>query len=398
MTYGREKVTTRSYAAAVMDDGTCVITDYWGTAQELTVPFKINDMKVVGIGYEAFTEYNRDHTLTEVVIPEGITIIDECAFYYCSNLRSVTIPDGVTTIGKDAFASTALTSVVIPDSVTGIGRTAFCDTPLRSVTIPESVTYIGYNAFADCSEIRGVPGSAAERHANECGIPFVSTQTTNAVNTAGNVQKSSAAAHAALRGYDPASQTYQYVHFGTFDQNWGEEPILWRVLAVQDGRALLLSEYILAAMEYGPSNTWKGSYMEYWLNHQFLESAFTQSEKNAIPQFGNIGKVFLISEAELKNAGYGFSTNASAKDPRRQAEGTLHAFNQNLFMNDENGFSGYYTRTPSGSKYVSAIDSKGAIMDVKFTRTDLGIRPALWIDLSKYILSSGSGTISDPFR
>ena len=39
----------------------------------------------------------------DVVIPEGVTSIGDCAFSGCSSLTSVVIPDGVTSIGNDAF-------------------------------------------------------------------------------------------------------------------------------------------------------------------------------------------------------------------------------------------------------------------------------------------------------
>jgi hypothetical protein len=65
--------------------------------------------------------------LTSVIIQDGVTCIEEYAFYGCSNLTSVVIPDSVTSIGEGAFRDcTGLTSVVIPDSVTSIEDYAFC--------------------------------------------------------------------------------------------------------------------------------------------------------------------------------------------------------------------------------------------------------------------------------
>ena len=57
-----------------------------------------------------------------------------------------------------------------------------------------------------------------------------------------------ACAEEALRGYD-AREGYVYLTLGTFPQTkeGAELPILWRVLSVQDGRALLLSEHVLEA-------------------------------------------------------------------------------------------------------------------------------------------------------
>ena len=57
---------------------------------------------------------------------------------------------------------------------------------------------------------------------------------------------SCALADAALRGYD-AKSGYVYVALGQCpqDADGGIEPIVWRVLSVEDGRAYLLSEYVL---------------------------------------------------------------------------------------------------------------------------------------------------------
>jgi len=62
----------------------------------------------------------------DLVIPDSVTSIGNCAFYGCSGLTSVTIPDSVTSIGSGAFSGCAgLTSVTIPSTVMSIGGSAF---------------------------------------------------------------------------------------------------------------------------------------------------------------------------------------------------------------------------------------------------------------------------------
>ena len=90
-----------------------------------------------------------------LVIPDGVTIIDDSAFRDCTGLTSVTIPDSVTSIGDAAFEGCiGLRSITIPGSVTSIGSNAFynCD-GLTSITIPGSVTSIGDSAFYGCTNI-----------------------------------------------------------------------------------------------------------------------------------------------------------------------------------------------------------------------------------------------------
>ena len=92
-------------------------------------------------------------SLASVTIPDSVTSIGECAFEGCESLTSVTIAKGVTSIGEDAFKHCeSLTSVTIPDGITSIGDYAFYGcSKLSDVTIPKSVTKIGYSAFVNCS-------------------------------------------------------------------------------------------------------------------------------------------------------------------------------------------------------------------------------------------------------
>ena len=83
--------------------------------------------------------------LTEYTIPEGVTHIEDFAFYGCESLRSVTIPGSVVSIGSFAFYGCKnLTSITIPNSVRYVGAFAFrgCKN-LAFVTAPDSVSSMG---------------------------------------------------------------------------------------------------------------------------------------------------------------------------------------------------------------------------------------------------------------
>ena len=66
------------------------------------------------------------------------------------------------------------------------------------------------------------------------------------------------------------------------------EPIVWRILDDSDGETyLMISEYALDAMPFcggfgNTTNEWAGSTLRSWLNDEFLNSAFTNAEKNKI--------------------------------------------------------------------------------------------------------------------
>jgi len=154
------------------------ITHYNGEGGDLVIPSTIDGYDVVEIGRLAFFNNGLD-VLTSVVIPDGVTYIDEYAFGQCYIMTSMVIPDSVTYLGNWSFAHCdsltnitipsgvisryafsscdALTSVVIGDSVTYIGRKAFeyCDA-LTSVVIGDNVTYIDEAAFSFCDALTSV--------------------------------------------------------------------------------------------------------------------------------------------------------------------------------------------------------------------------------------------------
>ena len=102
--------------------------------------------------YYAENVYADGELITDVVIPDGVTVVD---FRYGKNLRRITIPEGVVSIDTFAFQKCAsLTEVVLPESVESIGRSAFqlCS-GLQKVNIPDSVISIGNSAFDQCTSL-----------------------------------------------------------------------------------------------------------------------------------------------------------------------------------------------------------------------------------------------------
>ncbi len=94
-------------------------------------------------------------TMTQLVVPEGVTKIGSNAFYMCQKLKSLTIPESVESIGDGAFLECrCLTSLNIGKGVESIGNGAFsfC-TSLKSLVIPEGVESIGFNAFHNCNKL-----------------------------------------------------------------------------------------------------------------------------------------------------------------------------------------------------------------------------------------------------
>ena len=108
---------------------------------------------VTSIGNRAFCGCR---SLTDIVIPDSVNSIGYCAFWNCRSLTDIVIPDGVTSIVDEVFSDCeSLSSLVLPESVTSIGESAFsgCES-LSSLVIPDGVTSIWDMAFCGCSSLK----------------------------------------------------------------------------------------------------------------------------------------------------------------------------------------------------------------------------------------------------
>lgn len=93
--------------------------------------------------------------LTSVTLPETLETIGGKAFKGCSSLKSIIIPNSVTTISDSAFDScTALTYVKLPDGIKTLDASTFRDcTALPTVTVPASVATIDKTCFQNCTAL-----------------------------------------------------------------------------------------------------------------------------------------------------------------------------------------------------------------------------------------------------
>lgn len=102
----------------------------------------------------------RDFTeLEEVNIPTTVNVIDDYAFYNCSSLKSILIPGSVATIDGQAFAKcVALESVTIePGKLFQLGTEAFegCKS-LKEIYLPDNLSSIHNGVFNNCTALESV--------------------------------------------------------------------------------------------------------------------------------------------------------------------------------------------------------------------------------------------------
>jgi hypothetical protein len=173
----------------------------------------------------------------------------------------------------------------------------------------------------------------------------------------------------------------------------GKEPIVWRVLEVRDGQALLLSDKNLDAKAYNTSEsnlTWATSTLRAWLNKDFLNDAFTKSEASAIvqttlenpdnPTYGTSGgdatidRVFLLSIEDARNY---FTTDES-----RVSLNTVYAIAQGA--DDIDGAGWWWLRTPGLYRSAACVSRDGSVFEGGRATNDdrSAIRPAMWVKMA----------------
>ncbi len=110
-----------------------------------------DDGSVKILGFGAF--YNC-YELTEITIPESVTVMEDQCFYQCYALSRVEIKAPLTSLGERAFYACNLTEIDLPDTLTTLSSYVFADCEnLTKIEIPPSVTRIHSNAFGECMSL-----------------------------------------------------------------------------------------------------------------------------------------------------------------------------------------------------------------------------------------------------
>ena len=196
--------------------------------------------------------------------------------------------------------------------------------------------------------------------------------------------------------------------FGHYEQDsysWtGQEEIEWRVLDKKDGKLLVTSVYGLDSKPYNTEweeTNWEKCSLRKWLNNEFLNAAFTDSEKRMIPittvaneeystgtkENSTKDKVFLLSVREAEKYFKNNSDSVQTSDDRSckpTAYARTQGSNQGSYSIGRDDYCWWWLRTVC--KYLYSTDALSVTVwgDINtegesVTNTSNTVRPVLWI-------------------
>lgn len=188
------------------------------------------------------------------------------------------------------------------------------------------------------------------------------------------------------------------IQFGTYEQEETNEPIVWTVLEIKDGKALLISDKIIdckSVTDERKAVTWDVCYLREWLNGEFIDKAFTKEEQQ------------IIAEVEVINSPkslYGTDCGSNTKDkvyilspeeclayfPDKDSRGcvaTTYAANAGCWVAPDGvtaGLSHWWLRSSGKTNFYQTLVYAGGdilLNGLNVTDPDTGVRPVLWIEI-----------------
>lgn len=206
------------------------------------------------------------------------------------------------------------------------------------------------------------------------------------------------------------------ITFGSYPQyrDGSEDSIEWQVLEVEEGKALLLSRYILDVKPFNDEAKviyWNSCTLRKWLNGEFLNNAFTEEEQNQIylppeneqdinaehfwffwhpgrlmnvdsSSWNMTDKVFLLSHEDISRYFRGGDNETSC--PGASAEATEYVqekYSEWYSQNERDGRGIWWLRSSSAQHPIAYIVSPADTIGftVILPGSLNGIRPALWL-------------------
>ena len=296
----------------------------------------------------------KDLHALNIIVPEGVVSIGDYAFEGCEAFN-ISLPEGLLKIGNAAFKNSAdLSSINLPQSLISIGDEAFAECESLDIKIPNSVRKVGNDVILNTLQDKKRKAELAKWEVG--GTPMV-----------GSYYK---------------------------DGSGSRSPIEWIVLERNGNEALVISKYGIDCKPYNSdrkATTWETSSLRKWLNGEFINKAFSVTERQRIqsttivtPKNGNADggnstcdKLFLLSIEEFNQ----YVTS----DEKMLCIPTAYAVSNGAVKYTGRSYGWWWLRSPGcysqescafvadGIKYTAS----GATVD-----SENGcVRPAMWITL-----------------
>ena len=199
------------------------------------------------------------------------------------------------------------------------------------------------------------------------------------------------------------------IKFGSYYQSNDstKEPIEWIVLEIKEDTALIISKYILDFKSFHSTSggrTWSGCYVRKWLNTEFEEIIFSESERKLIKVNKTITNDLLFDKC-------GFIDDYSDDQKDEYEEEIFDECSDKMFLlstdeankyfksdDERKGFPTTFASTKGATPnkpcwwllrslayerfLVSYVDSSGYVSrSGAFMSRPEGIRPAMWIKI-----------------
>ena len=198
-------------------------------------------------------------------------------------------------------------------------------------------------------------------------------------------------------------QVGEEVQFGQYPQgaNGEVQPLEWRVLAVENGRALLITDRLINAIPYNKEYadvTWETCTLRKWMNNDFISKTFSSSQQAQIatvtnqnpnnPEYGTKGgnatqdRIFALSIDEAKKYFRDDDDRLAAPTGYAKKQGSSVSKVCSLSTGEKTGR--WWLRSPGGFsnfavevEYIGSIEQLGSCVHFD----DGCVRPAFWLNL-----------------
>lgn len=190
---------------------------------------------------------------------------------------------------------------------------------------------------------------------------------------------------------DQIIQVEDIVEFGRYPQDADGtiRPLTWRVLDRKDDSVLMITEYGIDTKPYHERYedvTWEHCSLRYWLNHDFLDVAFTDIEEASIlltdvdnSKAENIAKYHTSGGNNTKDKVFLLSYREAFKkyflcNEARRSIPTDYAKNKAFSCR-------WWLRSPGNTQNYAAIVNFYDPCDINYVTYDHGcVRPVLWVN------------------